>query len=83
MMIKYLVKSMIECFWYSVFMVSVFWILFVSYASGIVIKEKLNKEIKEQYTLTYYNNRIYIDNVKTEYTLKEVSNGVYVIRKGR
>ena len=71
-----------ECLWYLVFLIALFWAFCVSYASGIVIKEQWNKEIKENYTLTYHNNRIYIDGNKTEYTLKEVSEGVYVIREG-
>jgi len=59
------------------------WLVFVTCASIKVFQDvRANKQPEENYTMTYHNSRIYIDGNKTEYTLKEVSEGVYVIRKG-
>ena len=47
-----------------------------------LIFPEIRKPTQTEPVLTYHHNRIYIDNVKTEYTLKEIRKGVYVIRKG-
>ena len=44
---------------------------------GIIID---NKESKDNVVLTYHHNTIYINNVKTEYTLVK-KDSLYVIRK--
>lgn len=60
----------------------VLWVIFVTLASlGMWEQGYHENKIEKECVLTYHNNRIYIDNVKIEYTLKQVSEGVYVIRK--
>ena len=61
----------------------VLWVIFITLASLGVWEENYHQhKTQTEPVITYHNNRIYIDNVKTEYTLKEVSKSVYVIMKG-
>ena len=47
-----------------------------------IIFPEIRKPVENEPVLTYHNNHIYIDGNKTDYTLEDRGNGVYVIKKG-